>query len=193
MGSENNEEKGDGWIPIRFSIRDGSSSSYQTRTTNFDHHGCGEHKRKSTLANQKSRSTWRSLRMCSDHKGGLPTKSPSLLWLEDQDTKIREGRVGITKDSRNNAKRKIRWKVGRTLQSERNPWKRNLPTDQCTKQKRCAVDLEYYVFEKVILIMNKRELYSFSLIRFCPFLSFSNKVFNEIATVDLLIENPNPM
>lgn len=55
------------------------------------------------------------------------------------------------------------------------------------------MDLEYYVFEKVLPVMNKGELYSFSLIHFCHFLGFSNKVFNETTTVDISIENPNPI
>ena len=73
------------------------------------------------------------------------------------------------------------------------PRKRDLPTDKCTKQKGRATDLECYVFEKVLPVMNKGELYSFSLICFCPFLAFSNKVFNETTTMDLSIENPKPM
>ena len=45
----------------------------------------------------------------------------------------------------------------------------DLSTYKCTKQEGCAIDLECYVYEKVLPVMNKG------------------------GTVGSLIENPNPM
>ena len=57
MGPENDKEKSDERISIRFGIRNGSSTPYRSWISNSNHYGYRESRGKSALANQKYRST----------------------------------------------------------------------------------------------------------------------------------------
>lgn len=62
--------------------------------------------------------------------------------------------MGVTKDSGCTTKRKIWGAMGGTIRNKRNMRKKNLSTDKCSKQERCATSVERHVSEEVFLVIS---------------------------------------